>query len=383
MKRPGIIEDLGTDALEPIINGAFAGGNMPDIREVGLTLGQEILVQLAQRELKYNSPTCAGLRDSDLPTLVQYGRYLQLQAPPNATLHAVQGALVNATNEALDNCSSLQDYLGFNPRVRLSRYPTSIKEVSSTDDWIDPVYSMVLQAVDTLGLLGIESLNMPDGALEYVASFWAYLFDYPFPRAEEYPDGIHDPAFEQNSYIATHLAYVVTGYQRYELAPNDASWLFRYLRENFYSAVESGHLDLYAEFLDNFRQYGCTSLNDKQTMDGTLVLLERYREANGRWTDYRDPDDDAELEIYDVMHKAWTAYVGLHRRELETPPPGISYFQQARKAVQMALKKVEAKRGNHSHNKQLDSLSCSVGKSWLLGFYVMLIFGYHDRFSMW
>merc|ERR1712083_370205 len=118
--------------------------------------------------------------------------------------------------------------------------------------------------------------------------------------------------------MGTHLAYVVTGYQRYELAPNDASWLFRYLRENFYSAVESGHLDLYAEFLDNFRQYGCTSVDDKQTMDGTFVLLERYREANGRWTDYRDPDDDAELEVYDVMHKAWTAYVGLHQRVLET-----------------------------------------------------------------
>jgi len=278
-----MVEALGTDALEPIINGAFAGGNMPDIRAVGLAQGQDILLQLAERELEYSNPTCAEFRGSNLPILVQYGRYLQLQAPPNLTLSAMQEVLVNATNGALDNCSPLEDYLGFDPTDRLNRYPASIQEVSSAEDWIDPIYSMVLQAVDTLGLLGIESVNMPDGALEYVASFWAYLFDYPFPRADEYPDGIYDPGFEQNSYIVTHLAYVVTGYQRYEISPNDAPWLFEYLRENFYAAVESGHLDLYAEFLDNFRQYGCTPLDDIQTRDGTLVLLERYREANGRW----------------------------------------------------------------------------------------------------
>merc|ERR1712217_753892 len=128
-----------------------------------------------------------------------------------------------------------------------------------------------------------------------------------------------------------------------ELEPNDAPWLFKYLRENFYSAVESGHLDLYAEFLDNFRQYGCTSLDDQQTVDGTLVLLEGFHQAKGRWMDYRDPDDDAKLGTYDIMHKAWTAYVGLHQRMIETPPPGISYLQEARQAVAMALRKVEAR----------------------------------------
>merc|ERR1712228_915016 len=78
---------------------------------------------MANIALENGSPTCAGLRDSDLPTLVQYGHYLQLQAPPNATLRTVQEALMNATNDALDNCSSLEDYLGFNATVRLSRYP--------------------------------------------------------------------------------------------------------------------------------------------------------------------------------------------------------------------------------------------------------------------
>merc|ERR1719498_1035313 len=249
---------------------------------------------------------------------------------------------MDATNDALDDCSSLEDYLGFNASVRLSKYPTSIKEISSSD-WTEPIYAMTLQAVDTLSLLGIEDLHMPDGALEYVASFWAYLFDYPFPHAHEYQDGIDDPAFEQNSYIVTHLAYVVTGYQRYGLTANDAPWLFQYLRENFYAAVESGHLDLYAEFLDNFRQYGCTSLDDRQTKDGTLLLLQGYHKAKGHCIDYRDPDDETTLGDYSVMHKAWTAYVGLHERVFETPPQGTSYFQQARQAVAMALAEVDAK----------------------------------------
>lgn len=341
-KRPGMVDELGTDALESIINGAFAGSNMPEIRKAGISLGQEILIQLAQNALQDGSPTCAGLRDSDLPTLVQYAHYLQLQTPPNATLQTVQDALMEATNNALVNCSSLEDYLGFNATVRLGKYPTSIKEVSSAGDWIDPLYAMTMQAVDTLSLLGIKGLNMPGGALDYVASFWAYLFDYPFPRAQDYQDGIYDPAFEQNSYIVTHLAYVVTGYQRYELETADAPWLFKYLRENFYAAVESRHLDLYAEFIDNFRQYGCTSQNDQQTMDGTLVLLERYRQAEGHWMNHRDPDDEAELGAYDVMHKAWTAYVALHRRVYEKPPQGTSYMQQADQAVALALEKWRA-----------------------------------------
>jgi hypothetical protein len=336
-KRPGIVEKLGTDALEPIINGAFAGSNMPDIRKVGLSHGQDILLQLAQAELQYGSPTCAGLRDSNLPTLVQYAHYLQSQTPENVTLRSVQGALMEAANDALDNCSSLDDYLGFNATVRLSKYPTSMKEISSQDEWIGPVYAMTMQAVDTLSLLGIEGLHMPEGALDYVASFWAYLFDYPFPRANEYEDGIYDPAFEQNSYIVTHLAYVVTGYQRYELRQDHAPWIFQYLRDNFYAAVESRHLDLYAEFLDNFRQYGCTSFDDRQTMDGTLLLLKQYQQAKGHWMNHRDPDDDAELGTYDVMHKAWTAYVALHERVLETSPPGVSYLQQADQAVAKAL----------------------------------------------
>jgi hypothetical protein len=363
MKRPGMVQELGTDALEPIINGAFAGSNMQDVREVGLSFGQEILLTLARVELDTDTPTCAELRDSDLPTLVQYGQYLQLQMPPNATMRAIQDDLENATNAALDNCSSLEDYLGFDPRDRLGKYPKSVQEASSSKDWIDPIYSMVLQAVDTLGLLGIQRLHMPNGALDYVASFWAYLFDYPFPHAREYIDGLFDPAFEQNSYIVTHLAYVVTGYQRYALTPNDAPWLFHYLRENFYPAVESGHLDLYAEFLDNFRQYGCTSGDDQQTRDGTLVLLNHYQEAGGRWMDYRDPDDDAILENYDVMHKAWTAYVGLHQRVLETPPPGISYFQQAQEAVKLALVKAKSKRNSET---QAFSSSFSIGSPMFL-----------------
>merc|ERR1712085_27181 len=96
------------------------------------------------------------------------------------------------------------------------------------------------------------------------------------------------------------------------------------------------------------RQYGCTSADDQQTRDGTLVLLHHYQEAGGRWMDYRDPDDDAILENYDVMHKAWTAYVGLHQRVLETPPPGISYFQKAQEAVELALMKAKSNRSSET-----------------------------------
>jgi len=195
-------------------------------------------------------------------------------------------------------------------------------------------YSMLLQSIDTVGLLALPEVTMPRGTLDYVVSYWRYLSGYPFARAGT--RGLDDTAFEQNSYIVTHALYLPTGYQRYRLEPGDSPQLLAYLRENFYAAIELGSLDLLAEFVDNFRQLNCTVENDIQVRDGTRFMLGLYEKAGREWTKVREAGEEtADLSAYDVMHKSWTAYVGLHGRVPEEPRPG-TFGAEARKIMALA-----------------------------------------------
>jgi len=335
ISRPGMIEELDTDALEPIINGAFAGSNLPDIQSIGLHFGRDIWLNLSMPYLAETMKVgCNQLSNTSLAMLVGYGGYLQRRLPGNATFDAAYAKLSNLTQSALDDCGTLEDYLGFDPANRTGSYPKLLDEIAS-DVQIDEIFDMVLQAVDTLGL---STFELPTGTLEYTARFWRYLFQYPFVPAGEYNEGLRDESFEQNSYIVTHAAYIPTGYQRYRLEVRDAPWLFHYLRENFYAVMELGSLDLLAEFVDVFRQYNCTEENDAQTRDGTQFMLGLYEKAGRRWTSVRESREvEGDLSSYDLMHKPWTAYVGLHARVLEAPLPG-TYGAAAREAVERALR---------------------------------------------
>jgi len=59
------------------------------------------------------------------------------------------------------------------------------------------------------------------------------------------------------AYLATHIAYIPTGYGRHPIYIADAPELYHFLRQNLLCGDGNGELDMVAEFADLFRQYGC------------------------------------------------------------------------------------------------------------------------------
>ena len=168
----------------------------------------------------------------------------------------------------------------------------------------------------------VPSLDLPQGLRAFPQKVWQSLENYPLVGAHEYPDGAANKTFYETAYLATHMAYIPTGYGRYALYVEDSPNLYSFLRENFYPVLDLGELDLVAEFADLFRQYGCSEENDLQLRDATRYLLSLFHAAGDRWMAHREPDETAVISDYDTVHKAWTGIGGVRARIPETPQPG-------------------------------------------------------------
>jgi hypothetical protein len=168
----------------------------------------------------------------------------------------------------------------------------------------------------------VPGLEVPRGAGDLVSEVWGFLRRYPFPDAGACPGGFHDDIFYDTAYLATHVGYVPTGCGRHRLRVEEAPGLYGFIRGNFYAVLELGELDLFAEFVDLLRQYGCTALDDFQVRAGTRWLLERYHAAGDRWMGHRDGGTESSLDAYTLIHKPWTGAGGVRERRLEPVTPG-------------------------------------------------------------
>jgi hypothetical protein len=78
-----------------------------------------------------------------------------------------------------------------------------------------------------------------------------------------------------------------------------------------------------ASFVDSLRQYGCTAENDAQVRDGTRYLLKVFHDSNDRWMNFRrDGETKGSLDDYALIHRPWTAVLGLRERRPEPPGAG-------------------------------------------------------------
>jgi hypothetical protein len=168
----------------------------------------------------------------------------------------------------------------------------------------------------------VPGLELPAGAPDLPPALWSVLGHHPLVPARAFPEGARNPPFYDTAYLATHIAYIPTGYGRHPIYIADAPWLYRFLRENFYPVLEMGELDLVAEFVDLFRQYGCTEQNDLQLRDGTRYPLRLFHSAGDRWMTYREPNEPANTGDYNEVHKAWTGMAAVRVRVPEPPKPG-------------------------------------------------------------
>jgi spermidine synthase len=140
-----------------------------------------------------------------------------------------------------------------------------------------------------------------------VAEVLGFLAELPLVSAADDPS--EDRAlFRENAYLVTHVAYLLTDYNRIRLLPADAPWLDRYLKENFAAVLAARDVELVAEFIDVFRSMGRTAADDERVRAGTEFLL-ATQNPDGSWGT-REEGESA----YQALHDTWCAVCGLRRR---------------------------------------------------------------------
>jgi hypothetical protein len=319
-EHPGTVKSLWSDSIEPYIDFAFDASNMPNMRDRALSTAAERLKEIAKPYNTDSAGTCQ--ESSNLLTFLILAHNLGARAPDDKKLAAMKKTLLRRTNEAIRDCGTFSELVGFDPEKYFS-----LARIGN-----GKIYEMLLDMVDFLDALSIPELVLPEEVKPFITRVWQALASYPKPAAKSFAKGAEDPLFFDLAYLMTHAGFVPTGYGRYELCVSDGPWVYEFLRANFYSVLETGELDLASEFVDLFRQYGCTEDNDRQTRDGARYLLDIYEKAGRSWIKHRESYEKKKLGSYDLMHKPWTAGAGLRRRIIEPIEPK-SYGSYARRLL--------------------------------------------------
>ncbi len=304
--RHSAVAALGDNAVESLIDASYGASITPALRQQARDGAREVLVQLTTPYLNRPAGNATCREFSTLLTFTNYAHALLPADDPRLA------RMVARTNAAYASCGSFDAAIGSDFRRTLSRPGASIDDV-----WDLVIWSIVFTDAQT-----VPGLALPPEARELPASLWRYLADYALDNARSHPDGASNEKFYDRAYLMTHVAYIPTGYGRYAIHISDAPRVYQFLRENFYAVLEMGELDLTAEFVDLFREYGCTEENDLQLRDGTRYLLKLFHSAGDSWMAYREPYEHDEPDSYDLIHKAWTGLSAVRPRIAEIPAPG-------------------------------------------------------------
>ena len=332
------INKLRTDAVNSLIDEAYGSGSMPSYHEKALRSAARVLKLNAAKFMASNNSKYKGCTKTyEQLKYVGYGQYLVNNLPDDEELQAFQNTLVHQVNNMIRHCETLEDLMGLgNPK----------KIFKVKNEHADPVFEWVLRAIALTDCLTVPGLHLPEGTEEFIANVWNYLQDYHWPYARDQPKHFKDHTTRNTAWLATHAAYVPTGYGRHKQLIDDAPWLYQYVRENYYHALEYGMLDLFCEFIDLVRQYGCTEDNDYQVRHGTRYILSLYEQGGHSWMNHRESHQTkggSKISDYDMIHKPWTAISGVIRRKFEPIVPG-SYGYSFQEALEKAGKTTTKKK---------------------------------------
>jgi hypothetical protein len=306
-RRPTAVTALWEDAVASLIEVKYSGANTPAIEVDAHYEARRNLTMLIEPFLQRDSKSVSCDEYEKLLPLTIYA-WNQYQTDDERI-----GEMVELTNSAYRACGSLRAAMDIDYKRMLAA------EKVPTDD----VFDLVIWSLLFIEAQLVPGLELPAGARDFPPALWHFLENYPLVGASAYGDGAWNEEFIDTAYLATHIAYIPTGNHRHPIYIEDSPRLYRFLRENFYAVLEMGELDLVAEFVDSFRQYGCTEENDLQVRDGTRYLLKLFHAGGDRWMTYRERDEtDEDVDDYDLVHKAWTGILGVRARIIEPAEPG-------------------------------------------------------------
>lgn len=299
--HPAAVPDLWEDSIAAILEAKYASANAPELDARIAEGGYRNLDLLIEPYLTTPTPAM---------TCPDYERVLPLTlyASASATRAEATIKLVELSNAAYAACGSLNGVLGV-------EFPAVLSSPTVNDDI---TFDLVIWSLLFIEAELVPGLTLPQEMKDFSPALWSFLETYPIKNASEYEEGAEDDDFIEAAYLATHIAYIPTGNHRFPIYVEDSPALYRFHRENLYPVMEMGELDLIAEFVDSLRQYGCTAENDLQVRDGTRYMLGLFDAAGGSWLGHLEegevgPDD------YDLIHKAWTAVLGIRPRNIAEP----------------------------------------------------------------
>lgn len=306
-KRPSAVRDVWDESVESLISVTYSSANEPGIDAAARDAARRHLTILIDSYMKRGAETAKCDEFERLLPLAMYAHRLYPEKDPRI------GKMTELTNASFRDCGSFKNAVNFD-------YQESFSDKNLS---IGLVFDLVLLSQYMSEAELYPEIELPDEAREFTPALWSYLETYPLAGASEFNQAVWNEEFIVNAYLATHIAYIPTGNHRYPLYIEDSPKLYRFHRENFYTVLEKGHLDLLGEFVDSLRQYGCTAENDLQVRDGTRYLLKVFDDGNDRWMAYREPDEREEhVSDYDLVHKAWTGMIGVRSRNIEPAEPG-------------------------------------------------------------
>ena len=305
-RKPAAALALRDNAVEPLIDISYSAANMPRLRARARTSARTVLVQLLTPYLS-RDPSSASCKE--FPALIDLAIYSHALLPKADRRISL---MVTLTNAAYRACGSLPAAIGYD-------YRRTLAEVNVPRD---DIWNLVMWSITLTDAQVVPGLEVSPEAGDLAPALWHFVDHYQLAGARSDPDGASDKNFYDTAYLATHIAYIPTGYGRYPIYIADSPGLYSFLRENFYAVLQMGELDLTAEFVDALRQYGCTERNDLQVRDGTRYLLKLFHSAEDHWMAYREPGEPAQIDDYDAVHKAWTGISGVRARVPERAMPG-------------------------------------------------------------
>ena len=252
--------------------------------------------------------------------LLDFGHYLTERLPNDVELHRSYKPVLKNVQQFIKSCGTLDRVLDITIHPHMfdnnnknddrhvhHRHGHEVKNTMSPSK----VFSLVLHAIGLVELQTIPGVELPPGADWFVANLWNFLSDYTYLNARDDPENHYggDGDAQQYAWLMTHVAYLPTGYGRHRQLYDDAPFLYQYVRENFFFAIENGRIDLVSEFVDLVRTYGCSEDNDYQLRYGTRWVLHQLESShkNGKWIDYEKNGDDT----YSAIHDPWAGSAGV------------------------------------------------------------------------
>lgn len=309
-RKPASVQNLWDDSIEPLVQLSHASANTPEFDDKLREAARNNMTALLKPYVE---------RDPDWAICDEFDHMLSLSIFAHRLYPAKDKLIDVATkrlNAAYEACGSLESAMKTDLREVLSNVGTPPENVEDLFD----AYLWSLWFIEAELYPDIE---LPDEAREFAKLAWTYLQSYRLAGASEFEKGARDENFIKIANLATRIAQIPSGAHRFPLYLEDKPDLYRFHRENFYPLMQTGDLSLFAAFVDNLRQYGCTPESDAQVRDGARYLLKAFHGNKNRWMSYLQTGElDDDVDDYGQVRLPWKAMLGLRNRKAEQPTDG-------------------------------------------------------------